>query len=108
MKTPLPCAFEPVSQFMEVPYEEAKAEYFKLLESHVEEALTDSEDIWRIMRSDLAVDRFALKEWTGTRGVSPLNLKTREDFPESMRVRARPINPRLYEVEHKEFQQIIF
>ena len=103
METPLPCAFEPVWQFMEVPYDEAKAEYFKLLESHVEKALTDSEDFLRIMMSDLAVDRFVLKEWTGTRGVSPLDLKIREDFPESMRVRARPINSRLYEVQHKEF-----
>ena len=60
------------------------------------------------MRSDLAVDRFVPREWTGIRGFAPLDLKMLEDFPESMRVRARPINQRLYEVAHKEFQQLMY
>ena len=59
------------------------------------------------MKSNSAVGRFIPREWTGINGFAPLDLKMQEDFPKTMRVRARPINPRLYEVAHKEFQRLM-
>ena len=55
----------------------------------------------------MAVDECVPKALTGIKGLAPLDHKMRDDFPESMRVRVRPINPRLFEVAHKEFQQLM-
>jgi hypothetical protein len=101
--TPDPCSFTSVLAYMEVPYEEAKEEYFKLLPDHIGPALKDSAEILKILTSELALDRFVPGSWTGITGFPPLEIKVRSDFPDSMKARARPINPKLYENAHKEF-----
>ena len=107
LETPLPCVFAPVLNFMEVSYEEARAEYFERLKVMVGEMLSGSEAIIDILKSDLAVDRFVPKAWTGIEGFPPLDLQVRDDFPDLLRVRARPINPRLYENAEKEFRRLM-
>ena len=41
-ETPEPSHFDPDLQFMEIPYEEAKSEYFEMLDDHIGELLKDS------------------------------------------------------------------
>ena len=56
--------------------------------------------------SDLCVDRFVPKEWTGIQGFPPLDLQVKDDFPAFHKVRSRPINPRLYRHAKKEFERL--
>ena len=96
METPVPVSFGPVLAFMETSYEEAKTEYYGLLEGHVGELLSGCVEFNEILRSNLALDRFVPKEWTGIQGFPPLELQVKEDFPPFHMVRSRPINPRLF------------
>ena len=81
METPVPVSFGPVLAFMETSYEEAKTEYFGLLEDHVGELLSECVEFNEVLRSSLALDRFVPKEWTGIQGFPPLELQVKEDFP---------------------------
>ena len=106
METPMPVAFGPVLAFMETSYDEARAEYFNMLKDHIGEQLARCPQFVNILKSDLCVDRFVPKEWTGIQGFPPLDLQVKEDFPPFHKVRSRPINPRLYEHAKKEFERL--
>jgi len=106
IETPMPVAFGPVLAFMETSYEEARTEYFQMLEAHVGELLSGCYKFKAILESDLCVDRFVPREWTGIQGFSPLDLQVKEDFPPFHKVRSRPINPRLYEHAKKEVDRL--
>ena len=95
-------AFGPVLAFMETTYDEARAEYFNMLKDHVGKQLVRCPQFVNILKSDLCVDRFVPKEWTGIQGFPPLDLQVKDDFPPFHKVRSRPINPRLYEHAKKE------
>ena len=55
----------------------------------------------------MAKEVFVPVEWTGMKGFSILELKLKPNFPESHRIRSSPINPKLYEHAHKEFDRLI-
>jgi len=73
-ETPVPVAFGPVLAFMETGYDEARTEYFSSLKDHVGDLLTTCPEFMEILQSDLCVDRFVPKEWTGIKGFPPLDL----------------------------------
>ena len=77
------------------------------MKTHIGEALRESPEVLAVLKDELVVGRFVPQEWTGIRGVEPLDLQVKADFPEAMRVRARPINPRLFEVAHKAFERLM-
>ena len=107
LDTPMPVSFEPVLAFMETGYDEARSEYFKLLESHVGDQLSSCDKFLQLLKSDIAVDRFVPREWTGIRGFPPLDLQVKDDFPQFHKVRSRPINPRLYEHAKTEYERLM-
>ena len=88
--TPMPLAFSPDIAFMEMSWN----------------LLSGCPEFREILRSDLCVDRFVPKEWTGIQGFPPLDLQVKDDFPAFHKVRSRPINPRLYEHAKKEFERL--
>jgi len=98
-ETPMPIAFGPVLAFMETSYKDATTEYFDMLEAHRGDLLSGSPEFREILRSDLCVDCFVPKEWTGIQGI-------KDDFPAFHKVRSRPINPRLYEHAKKELERL--
>eukprot|EP01037_Dinobryon_pediforme_P048642 gene48642-biopygen16541 len=104
--TPMPVAFGPVLAFMETTYEDARKEYLGMLQDHVGELLAGCPEFMEILRSELCMDRFVPKEWTGIQGFPPLDLQVKEDFPPFHKVRSRPVNPRLYENAKKEFERL--
>jgi len=107
LDTPDPVAFGPVLAFMETSYEESRKEYFfNSLEKHVGEQLIRCESFMELLKSDLAVDRFVPKEWTGIKGFPPLDLQVKSDFPPMHKVRSRPINPRLYDHAKVEYERL--
>ena len=107
IETPEPSHFDPVLQVMEIPYEEAKAEYFEMSDAHVGEMLEDLIGIKQLLNSELALGKFVPSEWVGIKGFSLLDLVVKGDFPNSHKVRARPINPRLYANTEKEVQRLL-
>ena len=77
----MPVAFGPVLAFMETSYEDARTEYFDMLEAHIGNLLSGCPEFGVILQSDLCVDRFVPKEWTGIQGFPPLDLQVKDDFP---------------------------
>ena len=64
---------------METSYEEARVEYFSLLKGHVGDLLATCPEFMEILQSDLCVDRFVPKEWTGIKGFPPLDLQVKDE-----------------------------
>ena len=69
--------------------------------------LKDSKEFKELLCTNLALGRFVPKEWVGIKGFPPLDLVVREDFPASHKMRARPINPRLFGHTEKEFKRLL-
>ena len=92
---------------MEVSHEEALKVYADSLETHIGDMLKSSHRLRTILESDMAKAVFVPREWTGIKGFPKLELKFKPNFPESHRIRSRPINPKLYEHAKKEFDRLI-
>jgi len=106
LNTEVPCSFTEALNFMEVSYEEALEIYNDSLEVHVGDYLKTSIRLRRILESKEAKSVFVPKEWTGIKGFPNLDLKFKPNFPESHRIRSRPINPKLYDHAKKEFDRL--
>ena len=107
LATEVPCSFTAALHFMEVSHEEALKVYRDSLEDHIGDMLKDSTRLRQILDSDMAKAVFVPKEWTGIKGFPKLELKFKPNFPDSHRIRARPINPKLYEHAKKEFDRLM-
>jgi hypothetical protein len=102
----VPVQYESVLNYMEMSYEEAKEAYLKMLEDHIGPLLAGCQEIRDMLRSDLAMDRYVPKEWSGIKGFPPWDLETREDLPAFHKVRARTINANLIDNAFKEFTRL--
>ena len=107
LQTEIPCSFTEALNFMEVSYEEALKVYEDSLDKHIGEFLKDSARLRRILSSETAKQVFVPREWTGIQGFPALDLKFKPNFPESHRIRSRPVNPKLYEHAQKEFDRLM-
>ena len=107
LDTPEPSHFDPVLQFIDIPYEKAKAEYFDMLDGYIGDMLKESAGFKELVNSTLALGRFVPSKWVGIKGFPLLDLVVREDFSSSHKVRARSINPRLYAHTEKKFQRLL-
>ena len=86
METPVPVSFGPVLAFMETSYEEAKTEYYGLLEGHVGELLSGCVEFNEVLRSNLALEIVScLKSGLGYKGFHPWNCKLKKTFRLSIR-----------------------
>lgn len=104
--TELPSSFPYALHFMEMSPEEALEEYKSLIPKHVDETFRKHTKI-----EDLLITKgckvFVPQNWDGINGVEPLVLKWRDGMPETIRPRARPVNPRLYQHALKEFDRLL-
>ncbi len=85
--------------------EEALKEYQQALPLQIAPAFAAATDILDLMKTKGA-QVFVPRNWEGIRGIPPLVLAWRPDMPESMKPRARPVNPRLYQTAQKEFNRL--
>ena len=106
-ETPDPLSFsEDILHFMETSPEEAKKEYFELLDKHVsEEIRLACPRVMKLLHSPLAQAVFSPETWDGLK-VPPVDVVVSEDMPKSIPARARPIRPELYENAKKEFDRL--
>ena len=98
----LPAQFENVTSFLGKTRAEAIAEFKDMFTEHVSEEFRKETKVLNLLMSK-GLKVFVPEEWTGIKGVVPLDLKTRDTLPHRMKPRARPINPRLWEAAEKEF-----
>lgn len=104
-ETPLPVNFGDALTFLGKPRAEAIADFESLIEKHVSQEMKDSCDIVRYLKED-ALNVFVPDEWSGVKGIPPLKLKWKDTLPGSMKPKARPINPKLWEASEKEFTRL--
>jgi len=106
LETPVPCSFPDVLHFMEMSHEEAKEEYFSMIDKHVSEEFRQSTPVVELLKTK-GVKVFIPSNWEGITGFEPLELNWKPDVPKYMKPKARPVNPKLYENAHKEFNRLL-
>ena len=104
-ETELPVQFKDALTFLGKSREEAIKDYLDMLESHVSEEFRNSTYILNLLKTK-ALPVFVPDEWSGIKGVEPLELKWKDTLPDRMKPKARPINPKLWEASEKEFHRL--
>lgn len=103
--TELPSSFSEALHFMEMTVEEAEKEFFALFEKHIQPDFAKQTDVVNLLRT-VGLRVFVPSNWEGVKGVPPISLQWKDTLPESMKPRARPINPRLFQHAQKEFDRL--
>ena len=105
--TPDPLAFGPdILHFMECTPEEARTEYFEMLDAHVSPEMKSAcPHIMDLLRSPLALGVFSPETWEGLK-IDPVDVIIKETMPKSLYARPRPIRPELYEAAKREFDRL--
>ena len=91
--------------YLDKDYDVAIKEYHELLESNIHKEFKENSRIIELMRSQVALDVFVKKEWTGINQYE-LDLDVDEDMPKILKPLSRRINPKIYEVARKEFERL--
>ena len=103
--TPMPCSFPEVLHFMEMSPEQAHAEFLDQFEKHISPGFAAATPVCEWLREE-GYKAFVPQSWDGINGLEPLELNWKPTLPVSMKPRARPVNPRIFDVAHKEFTRL--
>ena len=105
--TPQPCSFTGPLSYLGKPHLEAVQQYKDLITTHVSsEFLLAVPDLVDFLTSKIALSVFVPKHWTGITGITPIDLTFSDQLPLSLRPKARPVNPSLYDNAEKEFHRL--
>ena len=105
--TPHPCSFSGPLSYLGKPHEEAVKQYIDIISTHVSQKfLSEIPELLDLLTSELALSVFVPKTWTGITGITPIDLIFSDQLPLSLRPKARPVNPSLYDNAEKEFQRL--
>lgn len=102
--TPDPTHFpDDILTYLTTSVEVAREVYRNDLNTHVSEAFRKAcPHVIDLLTSDIAYDVFVPRSWNGIK-MPPYHIHTNPDLPDSLRAKARPIRPTLYENALKEF-----
>lgn len=106
LETPHPVMFSDALHFLSMDREEAIKEYFALFPTHVTKEFAEATDIINYL-TKVAVKIFVPDNWDGVNGMEPIELVWKTT-PQKQRIKARPINPKLFQhaiVELKRLMQ---
>ena len=107
IETPQPCSFTGPLYYLGKPHLEAVQQYKDLINTHVSsQFLLAVPDLADFLTSDIALSVFVPEHWTGITGITPIDLQFSEQLPLSLRPKARPVNPSLYDNAEKEFKRL--
>jgi hypothetical protein len=104
--TDLPSAFPYALHFMEMSPAEALEEFKSLIPTHVAENFRKNTKI-EVLLITKGSKVFVPQNWDGINGVEPLVLNWKDGMPDTIRPKARPVNPRLYQHALKEFERLL-
>ena len=103
---PLPSAFPTALHFMEMSHDQALEEFRSLFDTHVAPEFASATPIISLLQLKGA-KVFVPSNWDGINGVEPLHLDWKPGLPESMKPRARPVNPKLFAAAKIEFHRLL-
>jgi len=105
IETPLPSSFPDALHFMEMSYEEAVEEFYSSFDKQVDPTFASSTNVIDLLKTK-GVKVFVPQNWEGINGIPLFELDFREGLPQSMKPKARPINPKLFPAAQAEFQRL--
>ena len=107
-ETPDPLSIpEDMLGFMEMPHEEARAEYISLIDKQVTPEMREAVPrVVDILTSPAALKTFSPTEWNGLK-IPPVSFDMIGNMPPSMVTKARSIRADLYEHAKKEFDRLV-
>ena len=105
VETPMPCSFSAPLHYLSMPRDEAVLEYRSLFDLHVSKEFAEKTEVLQTLMERYAQDVFVPEEWTGINGLDPIELDIKPGRKAS-RLKARPVNPKIYESAHKEFLRL--
>lgn len=103
--TPQPCSFPDALHYMEMTYDDAVTEYLSSLDSHVSPEFKAATPVMDLLRT-LGKDVFVPSNWEGINGLEPLELQFKDTLPQSMKPKARFINPKMLGRAEQEFRRL--
>eukprot|EP01039_Chlorochromonas_danica_P011569 gene11569-12955_t len=103
-QAPEPCNFSFALHFMEMSHEDALNEYFSLFDKHVHPDFASATSVLSLLRTK-GSKVFVPSNWTGIK-IPPIELQWKPGLPDSIKPKARPINPKLFDSAKTEFQRL--
>ena len=76
------------------------------MDKHIEPDFDAKTNVREYLLSEKALAVFVPEKWDGIKGIPHLELDFKPTLPDSLRPRARPVNPRLYEHAKAEFERL--
>jgi hypothetical protein len=105
--TPDPCSFSGPLHFLNIGRDDALKEYESMFDTHISSDFSVAEyGVKELLLTEEAKEGFVPSRWEGVKGISDIHLDFRDTLPTSLRPRARPVNPRLFEAASAEFQRM--
>jgi len=104
--TDLPCSFPDALAFMEQGPDAALTEYKSLIDKHVSPEFLAATPIRALLETKGALV-FVPQNWHGINGIPPLRLSWKKTLPESIKPRARHVNPKLFINAEIEFERLL-
>jgi hypothetical protein len=104
--TPLPCSFTEPLNHLGKAREQSIDEFFDQIKAHVSAAMLEKTAIESLLRTK-GINAFIPLDWRGINGIPPLKLTVKPGMPDSIKPRARSVNPKLFENAKKEFDRLL-
>ena len=79
--------------YLTKPYDEMLADYHSLLETHISPEWKQDQRLMDVLTSEKALKVFLPREWTGIKGIDPIELDFSPEMPTTHRPKVLPINP---------------
>lgn len=91
--------------YLEKTHDEAVLEFHALLEQRVSDNMKRETPVMQLMK-EKGVLVFVPTNWNGIQKIPPLELRWKDGLPDRVKPRARPINPKIWDVAKKEMTRL--
>lgn len=101
----VPASFSGPYDYLGKEYSESVRDFKNLFDEHISDGFRKATKIVELITTKgLLV--FVPKEWNGIVGVDPIKLPFKDSFPDRMKPKARPVNPRLFAAAQEELRRL--
>lgn len=104
-EVPLPTQFDFATTFLGKSREQAFQDYTDMFKEHIEPSFLEATNIRELLMGK-GLQVFVPTSWDGITGINPLHIDFKDSMPDRIKPKARPVNPRLWDVAAKEFKRL--